>query len=114
MLDITYRGSCDALERVPDTADYRGRLITSWKRPYVCLLLVEADTNIAEAGRECFRFKDDLAPMLQPSIIRANPHLQSWLRHGGKTNILFMDGHITRHTPKQVVDLVKRQEHFLD
>ncbi|HOW72554.1 MAG TPA: prepilin-type N-terminal cleavage/methylation domain-containing protein [Phycisphaerae bacterium] len=112
MLDVTYRGSCDALEYY--TGGYRGRLLTSWKRPYLSLLLVEADTNATEPGRECFRFKDDLKYVATPTYIRANPQFRSWLRHGGKTNILFMDGHISRHTPKQVVEMAARQEHFLD
>jgi prepilin-type processing-associated H-X9-DG protein len=119
LLDITYRGSCDSVEEFspkPNVTELRARLITSWKRPAVAMLLVEG-AKVAN-DRECYRFKDDLVQLklaqYDEKYWGRYPHLQSWKRHSNKSNFLFMDGHIDRLHYKAAVKLAERQEHYLD
>jgi prepilin-type N-terminal cleavage/methylation domain-containing protein/prepilin-type processing-associated H-X9-DG protein len=110
-LDVSYRSACDTLESAG--SGYRSRKITSWKRPYSALMMIEANINVGTDNRECFRFKDDLKLIADPTQIQSHPYLKSWLRHLGKSNLLFMDGHVSRMTPKQAAALATVQEHYL-
>jgi prepilin-type N-terminal cleavage/methylation domain-containing protein/prepilin-type processing-associated H-X9-DG protein len=110
-LDVSYRSACDTLESYK--GGYRSRKITSWKRPYSAICMVEANINTGTDNRECFRFKDDLKVIANPAEIQAHPYLKSWLRHLGKSNLMFIDGHVSRLTPKQAAALAPLQEHYL-
>jgi prepilin-type processing-associated H-X9-DG protein len=78
------------------------------------MLLVEAPSCRDDVSSECFRFKEDLAYIANPAYIKAYPWLKAWQRHLGKTNFLFMDGHVDRLTPPQAVLKANNQEHYLD
>jgi prepilin-type N-terminal cleavage/methylation domain-containing protein/prepilin-type processing-associated H-X9-DG protein len=115
-LDLTYRSACDMLENAPG-GHYRARKMTSWKRPYAALLMIEASTKIASGAadptRECFRFKDDLQYITNPTYVKSYEYLRSWKRHLGKSNFLFMDGHEVRLTPVQAAAMALKQEFYL-
>jgi prepilin-type N-terminal cleavage/methylation domain-containing protein/prepilin-type processing-associated H-X9-DG protein len=119
-LDVSYRGSCDALD--DDVAwkfKSRGgsnitlkptpRRITSFKRPATSIALIEGDVAGESEGGMCFRFADiALYVNSTKSVLR-----DSWRRHNGRTNMLFLDGHVERFTPEQaIISLEKRQEYY--
>lgn len=116
-MDITYRSACDTLEyyrRLDGVKGYRARKITSYKRPYGAIMMVEVNSKRDEPTSECFRFKDDLQYIADPTFVRQYPFLKGWQRHLGKSNLMFADGHIERLTPKQVAAAAIKQEHYLD
>ncbi|HPD29939.1 MAG TPA: prepilin-type N-terminal cleavage/methylation domain-containing protein [Phycisphaerae bacterium] len=116
-MDITYRSACDTLEHYKlrdGTTGYRARKITSYKRPYWSILMVEANSKRDESTSECFRFKDDLQYIADPVYIRNYPFLKGFQRHLGKSNLMFADGHVERLTPKQIAAAAIKQEHYLD
>ena len=110
-MDLSYRGACDTMEDLRTT--YRARKITSWKQPYRAFLLVEANAVVTDTKQECFRFRDDMSHIADPQYVKKYPQLKAWQRHLGKTNFLFMDGHVDRLTPKQAVAIALRQEWYL-
>jgi len=118
-LDVTYRGSCDLLEDL-GSSRYRARKITSWRYPGRNIMLVEADCRTDSAGKEdCFRLAKNLGNLDESKAtwrlyMRNYPYMREWRRHLGKTNFLFVDGHIDRLTPTQASRLAKSQEHYLD
>lgn len=125
-LDVSYRGACDLLEAFGRKGYYRGRKITSFKRPARSVVLLEAGAQGAGTGsvpdRECFRFEDHLATIVTPSIpsyhatknftpaAKYTVRYPDWQRHIGKSNILFMDGHVQRVTPLQAALMVRWEE----
>jgi prepilin-type N-terminal cleavage/methylation domain-containing protein/prepilin-type processing-associated H-X9-DG protein len=112
-LDVTWRSSCDTMLDLP--TGYLPRKLTSWKRPSASVLAIEASTWADETmpNRECFRFGEHMAQAADPIAIKKYPHLKTWQRHLGKTNLLFMDGHVDRLAPPQVVKLARSQQHVL-
>ncbi|GMU25005.1 MAG: hypothetical protein AMXMBFR13_50760 [Phycisphaerae bacterium] len=142
-IDVTYRSSCDTLEPVdrisvnpisgqPETSRVDcPRKLTSWKHPARAILMVEVIATYDDPTRECFRFKDDMEWALKKAggkvvkpvqadtvriaqTMKTKPHLREWRRHLGKTNMLFVDGHVERITLEQAAILAYQQEHFLD
>ncbi len=115
-IDITYRGSCDLVERVsPGSEVFRARKITSWERPSEGLLMLEADTKTDAFSanpeqRECFRFSD-LASL--SDRFRSHQHQESWERHNFAANYLFLDGHVEMLRPGRAALLANVQEHYL-
>ena len=116
-LTVTYRGSCEHIESFAD--GFQSRKATSWAHPDKAMELVE---GIAMAmDKECVRL-DMLRAMSGsadprvPDINRVRPvrerytHYESWMRHFGTTNVLFMDGHVAMHTPGQIGKLAWIQE----
>jgi prepilin-type N-terminal cleavage/methylation domain-containing protein/prepilin-type processing-associated H-X9-DG protein len=119
-LDITYRSSCDVLmEQFDKQGNRLTRKINSWRYPARAILLVEADCQTAEAGlQDCFRFQDHMAYLDEStpgsqSRWAAYPWWQGFKRHLGRSNFLFMDGHVERLSPTQAAKLAKHQEHCL-
>jgi prepilin-type processing-associated H-X9-DG protein len=118
-LAMTYRGSCDSLE--DQNGKYLSRKITSWRYPGRNILLVEAEAQDLRmdpnALHECFRLSDNLKCLddSDPRYVAnwKSPYFQEWKRHVGRTNILFLDGHVDRLTPRQASKLGKWQEHYL-
>ena len=111
---MTYRGSCDLCTHASaiDTT-HLPRKITSWARSERSILLIEGYPAINYSPTigpynqdECFRFG-----ML--SNMARGRHNPSWHRHVGTTNLLFMDGQISHHSPRDVGRIVARQEHRL-
>jgi prepilin-type N-terminal cleavage/methylation domain-containing protein/prepilin-type processing-associated H-X9-DG protein len=128
-LDVSYRSSCDTLEAGP--SGERGRKLTSWKYPARAILLIEVIAKVDDPNRECFRLKADMEWALKKAggkvvkpvqtdtvriaqTMKTKPHLRDWRRHLGKTNMLFVDGHVERITLEQAAILAYQQEHFLD
>jgi len=121
-LEVSYRGSCDALDdsgewtfRSPSGANVRlsptPRRITSFKRPATSVVLIEGDVQGSSEGGMCFRFAD----MAQYVESRYPEIRNSWRRHNGRTNTLFLDGHVERLTPEQSLHyLEKKQEYYTD
>jgi prepilin-type N-terminal cleavage/methylation domain-containing protein/prepilin-type processing-associated H-X9-DG protein len=120
-VEMTYRGSCDALDDSSGT--YVSRKVNSWKFPSRAILLIEAQAQWSDESGECFRFQDHLLFLtyenLLPEVklredrIKTYSHLQSWRRHGRRSNMMFADGHIGRPTLEQAVRLAFNQEKFL-
>ena len=118
-LKLTYRGSCDMVEEVASESDpteiaYRSRKVTSWDRPDKVIELVEG--TVYQSDRECFRFgmmgtmaggggSDARRPLRE-----RYQHFDSWERHFGTTNMLFIDGHVSHHIPRDVGLIAKQQE----
>lgn len=113
-LKLTWRSACDMLQTGPNGA-YVARKLTSFKRPSDAVLLVEASAKAdpSDPEHECFRFKDDMKKADSALLARNNPQILTWRRHLGKSNITFIDGHVIRLTPKQVVRLADTQEFYL-
>ncbi|UCD28625.1 MAG: prepilin-type N-terminal cleavage/methylation domain-containing protein [Planctomycetota bacterium] len=113
-MDLSYRGACDLLREIRGRGKtyYLPRKVTDWKRPYKAILLIEANAHTAAYDRECFRFENimegiDLKYGLSVYHLRRYPHLRSWLRHNGRSNLLFMDAHVETLLPRQVKELAK-------
>ena len=123
---VSYRGSCDLVEdlmrtirdRLRLTTELVGRKTTSWQRPNRAIELMEGAANATsnattDMPRECFRFTNDLAPMAGNQDNSRQDHHPSWQRHRGTTNVLFIDGHVDRHSTTQIGQLARFQEHRL-
>ena len=88
------------------------------KRPAEALLLAEGRSADATGGissitnaRTCFRFQDDIGPMSDPAY--RHPHHETWQRHLGKANYLFIDGHVNTLLPREAGELANNQEYYL-
>lgn len=105
---VTYRGTCDNSESVNGLLV--GRRITQYDHPDLAIMLVEGDKS-SDPGLECIRFNVDLAYM---RIANQNKMplkaYHTYLRHTGTSNVAFLDGHVDRMIPKQLGDLVDRQQ----
>jgi prepilin-type N-terminal cleavage/methylation domain-containing protein/prepilin-type processing-associated H-X9-DG protein len=116
-VEISYSGSCDAIDQGKFN-DIVGRPITSYKRPSTSILLIEAiDPNSSVGGNTggCFRFNrliDSADPRKKSS--RTYPFDPSFLRHNGRSNVLFVDSHVERATPLQIADKLAYQQEFYD
>lgn len=120
---LSYRGSCDLVEEgivngLP-SGQSRPRKITSWQRPAEALLLVEgrpenatgpyaSSTNVLST---CFRFRSDIGPMSDPA--HRHPHHETWQRHLGQANYLFLDGHVDTLRPREAGEIANNQEYYL-
>ena len=110
-LDITYRGSCDSVTDAKRDGYYYGRRITDWDNPSHAMILVEATVKESGAGdRECFRFGSDLMIVGTDEWYATNLYVKTWERHSGSSNLLFLDGGIGRHKPREIPGLAERQE----
>ena len=118
---LSYRGPCDMVEQIVRTdngvvlTERRSRRTTSWSRPDRAIELVEgiADSN----ERECFRYSflyamagagSSSGP--SRSVQERYGHYESWERHMGTTNVLFLDGHLARPTPAELGARAMEQE----
>ena len=128
VLPITYRGSCDLTEETvriePTDAGpvrqtlTRSRRITSWRRPHLAIELIEGipqyTANPAVTQMECYRFRNHLLPLIRGKAGLAGnpPHrmYDSFDRHLGTSNVLFLDGHVARHIPPELGQMSKYQE----
>lgn len=116
-LKLTWRSACDTLMDTP-----KGRVprkLTSWTRPSSAILLVESSSKInsthGNMNLECFRFKDHLRHLTNVDVLKKQPELVTpWQRHVGKTNLLFIDGHVDRMIPEKVSRLAENQEQYLN
>ncbi len=117
-LAVTYRGACDLAEPVRgNTSVLQARKFTSWSKPTEAMMMIEAQTN----SLVCFRFQHDLG--LRTADGARNPtspgtggHLfqQTWERHLGQSNFLFIDGHVDTLLPLDAAKAANQQEHYLN
>jgi prepilin-type N-terminal cleavage/methylation domain-containing protein/prepilin-type processing-associated H-X9-DG protein len=111
-VDISYNGSCDAVDQ-NISGDNVGRKITSYKRPSTSILMIEAvDPQSSVGGGEgCFRFVRliDYADPKKKSTFN-----RSFLRHNGRSNVLFVDSHVERVMPIQISNQLAYQQEFYD
>ncbi len=115
-LKLSWRSACDTLMDVGGM--YVPRKLSSWRHPGTAILLVEAPAKIsgtAGSGNfECFRFRENLVVMVDPTVLRKQPELLvPWQRHIGKSNLLFLDSHVERLVPERVARLAVHQEGYL-
>ena len=115
-LKLTYRGSCDMVEEVASEFDpteiaYRSRKITLWDRPDKVIELAEGIAY--QNDRECFRFSmmgtmaDGAGSGPRRPLRERHQHFESWERHFGTSNVLFLDGHVASMTPVGLGTLAK-------
>ena len=104
VLPLSYRGPCDTLEWNVPKKNYYPKRMTDWERPDKALLLTEGWPATVSA-KECFRNLRDMA-----TITYKPDYLHTWERHFGATNLLHMDGHISRYTPPEAEKLASKQE----
>jgi prepilin-type processing-associated H-X9-DG protein len=79
------------------------------------MLMVEGWTP-GKTGDACFRF-DHLTHLIEPHV--KHPPSQpdavaSFGRHNGRSNVLFADGHVGRHTVWDLYNHLPYQQQFTD
>ena len=81
---------------------YYGRRITEWDTPSNIPTLIETykETTSGAPG-PCYRFVD-LWPVGTEEWYATNPYVHVWERHNGTSNLLFLDGRVTRMEPSEV------------
>jgi prepilin-type N-terminal cleavage/methylation domain-containing protein/prepilin-type processing-associated H-X9-DG protein len=106
----SYRGTCDSVEFLDIGA--MPRKITSFNRPYDAFLLIEA-VGQTNDRLQCF-FNLHVENLLDPVVINGqaqpHPYLDTWRRHVGQSNLMFIDGHVSMVRPEQAVKLAARQQ----
>jgi prepilin-type processing-associated H-X9-DG protein/prepilin-type N-terminal cleavage/methylation domain-containing protein len=119
---LTYRGSCDSLDDgrqwligtpgFPAAQLYpMPRKLTNYDRPGTAMLMVEG--FIAGRPEPCFRF-DQLSHLLEKRVpVAGDPQsIASFGRHTGRSNVLFADGHVGRHTVWDLYNHLPYQQQF--
>ena len=94
------------------TSDF-ARLITDFKRPSTTFVFVEGKD--IDSSSDCFRVDRLQVIATAPAKGSAATTLaayQSWLRHAGRTNILYLDNHVATHTPGEIATRIWRQQEF--
>ena len=106
-IPVSYRGFCDALDLSSELglALSEGRKLTDFRNPSEAFLLVEGH---AKAG--CTRM-DELYDLAKPDASNLYSHFFTWERHTGTTNILYVDGHVDRSSPREVGEMAIAQEY---
>ena len=124
-LKVTYSGSCDLLAQKSRTdTTLTPRKITSWSRPQKAILLLEGigkatDEPETDHERACYRYLGDLDKLrrgqpkkfVRPSMLHSN--YDTWQRHFGSTNVLFVDGHVDTRLPTEIGRMARTQEFHL-
>ena len=118
-IDVSYRGSCDLSisvgndDRLSTPTARVPRKVTSWARPDKAIILVE--------GNPLPTYHAAMAPIEGPTAASSyhlgilynmarGQHNQTWNRHFGTTNVLFVDGHVGNHVPQDIGVLARNQE----
>ena len=111
-IDVTYRGSCDSVYSAAGDM-YLARRITDWDNPSKAVILIEARKRHHDnyGDPDCFRFNPDLMEVGTEEWYK-NPLAHTWERHSGTSNCLFIDGSIGRRNPREVPDIVVKQEYW--
>jgi prepilin-type processing-associated H-X9-DG protein/prepilin-type N-terminal cleavage/methylation domain-containing protein len=119
ILPVTYRGSCDALDDGNVwTIDgvkvgTMPRKITAFRRPSVSILLTEG-WPVTQSGQNCLRF-DQMVHLLDSVLFPSAQYmrsLNSFRRHNGRSNFVFADGHVGRHTLDEACRKLPYQQQF--
>lgn len=104
VIPISYRGTCDSVD--PDIR--AGRRITDYHQPATEFLLVEG--AIVDTAFNCWR-TDYMYPLAWPNAPSNVKRFDSWERHTGTTNVLFVDGHVDRGTPYKLGEMAIDQQY---
>ena len=81
---------------------YYGRRITEWDTPANTPMLIEAYKEKPTGGPGlCYLFNNLLAVGTE-DWYATNPYVDVWKRHNGTSNLLFLDGRVTRMEPSEV------------
>ena len=122
-LRMTYRGSCDLLNYVDGGASaaclkpgLSACRLTKYDRPEKAVLMVEGNTPLnyypgLRSGKQnsCFQ----LAKLTW--MTKGDRYInESWRRHFGTTNVLFIDGHVNHHIPKDIGLIARNHEYRYD
>ncbi len=121
---VSYSGACDTVDpavrtrKNPNnenpTETVTGRRITAFKRPGTSLIMIEGLDKANSVGGQqggCLRYYR-LLQYADRRGPRASQFMSTWLRHNGRTNMLFVDGHVDRPTPERVIDTIVYQQEF--
>jgi prepilin-type processing-associated H-X9-DG protein len=108
-VSVSYGGSCDAVDTKISSSDV-GRKITSYKRPSSSFLLIEGRDLDASLPAGCFRYYR----LIEYADKKKKSFQKAFMRHNGRTNVLFMDGHVERATPDQFAKQLAWQQEFYD
>ncbi len=108
-VSISYSGSCDAVDQDTNRDDV-GRKITSYRRPATSMLLIEGVDPAATLVPGCFRYYR----LIEFANPKKNTFNKNFIRHNGRSNVLFIDSHVERVTPKQMYDKLAYQQEFYD
>jgi len=122
-LDVSYQGACDLLDDSractvlvkgqPTKVSPMARKITSVKRPAMNIALVEG--RDADRSESCFRFERLISINKRPNArdkLRMECY-RSWERHNKSTNVLFLDGHVSRHSRWELAEKLSQQQEYL-
>ena len=110
---VSHRGFYDKYIRGANSRDTRPmtRKITSWDRPEYAIQMTESyeipDLNVAMRltinEPKCFHRG------ILSNLARGRNN-ESWDLHFGTTNLLFIDGHMARHVPRDIGMIAKLSE----
>jgi prepilin-type N-terminal cleavage/methylation domain-containing protein/prepilin-type processing-associated H-X9-DG protein len=120
-LDVSYFGACDTLSDdntwlltapglpSPASVGPMPLQITRFDRPAMNIALVEGP--VPGASQECIRYVNlaEFQPNASSSIITA---MQKFFRHNKRSNLLFLDGHTSRHDREDVADHIAYQQEY--
>ena len=117
LVKVSYRGACDLNARMENVWVPVGgealisRKVTSWARPEKAIQMVEGNlmrnydaATLRYNQDSCFHFS-------VLSVLARAKYNQSWNRHFGTTNVLFLDGHVSNHSPPDIRLMAASQEH---
>ena len=118
-LKLTYRGSCDLLNYVDDGVTFCAKTaliacrLTKYERPEKAVLLVEGNTTRGyytgmSPGEQNSCFQLEKLTTMTKGDRWIN---DSWRRHFGTTNVLFIDGHVSHHIPEDIGLIARNHEH---
>lgn len=97
-IDLTYGAFCDTLDESFMGPGLLGRKITDFMRPSEQFMLVE---GWEADGKPCMRIHE-LYLLGNRDAPRMYTHFHTWQRHTGTSNVLFIDGHVDRKTPRDL------------
>ena len=100
-LYVSYRGFCALVEYAPPGDRFHGRRRTSLSRPDKAMEMVEGSGGSAQ---ECATY-GELSGLAGKDPRKKFSVYESWERHIGATNVLFMDGHVAMHWPPEIGNL---------
>ena len=110
---VSYRGFCDEYVRGPDSKDTgpMTRKITSWDRPEYAVQMIEGYgiPNFSVAMRSTTNEPKCFHRGILANLVRGDNN-ESWHLHFGTTNVLFIDGHVSRHDPRDIGVIAKMPE----
>ena len=110
-MSVSYSGLCDNVDT--DVSDTVGRVVTSYKFPTTSLVLIEGRIPVGTSIPGLCISYNIIWNAIWPFITNNNYPLDpSWTRHMKKSNMLFLDGHVVPHTPKDLTHRILWQQEY--